>query len=161
VTAGSRLAAFLGCAAAGSGVAVIGATTTWYRTVGRAQRIDSSIGTIHVGGNVHSYSSGELGSPLPAIALLCLVFALLAYLVGPRARTLLVGSVLAGSAAMVALSFTVPEPIATAAVRQGAAGRFVTPIGAAVALVGAAGALPLSARVRRVRMPETGPAEPE
>jgi hypothetical protein len=44
---------------------------------------------------------------------------------------------------------------------ESAAGRIVTPIGAVFAILGAGAALPLSARVRRVRMPETGPQEPQ
>ncbi|MGZ4210530.1 MAG: hypothetical protein ACXVQX_08025, partial [Actinomycetota bacterium] len=107
---GARLATFLGGAVAGSALAAIGASTTWYRTIARAHDIPSSIGNIHVRGAVHSYSAGDLGSPIPALALLCLVLAVLAYLVGPRARALLVGLVAAGAASIVALSFFVPAP---------------------------------------------------
>jgi hypothetical protein len=89
------------------------------------------------------------------------VFTLLALLVGPRARTLLVGLVLAGALAMIPLSFVVRGPAAGNGSVQSAAGRIVTPIGAVVVLFGGGAALPLSARVRRVGMPETGPQEPE
>ena len=158
---GPRLAAFLSCVGVGSGIAVIGAATTWYRTVAPTQSIGSPLGTVRVRGAVHPYSPADLGSPLLPIALLGLVFGLLAFLVGPRARTLLVGLVLVGALAMIPLSFVVRKPVAGIGKVESAAGRVVSPIGAVVALVGAAAALPLSARVRRVRMPETGPAEPE
>jgi len=161
VKPGPRLAAFLSCVVVGAGVAVIGATTAWYRTVGPTQSIGSPLGTVRVRGAIHPYSPADLGSPLLPIALLCLVFALLAFLVGPRARTLLVGLVLAGAVAVLALSFVVHKPALRAGTTQSAPGRIATPIGAVVAVLGAAAALPLSARVRRVRMPETGPAEPE
>lgn len=158
---GPRLAAFLSVTVAGAGVAVIGAATTWYRTVAPTQSIESQLGTVPLPGAIHPYSPSDLGSPLLPIALLCLVFGLLAFLVGPRARTLLVGLVLAGALAMIPLSFTVDRPPATNARVESATGRIVTPIGALVALIGAGAALPLSTRVRRVRIPETGPQEPE
>jgi hypothetical protein len=145
----------------GSGIAVIGAATTWYRTVGPTQLIGSPLGTLRVRGAIHPYSPADLGSPLLPIALLCLVFTLLALLLGPRVRTLLVGLVLAGALAMIPLSFVVRGPAAGNGSVQSAAGRIVTPIGAVVVLFGAGAALPLSARVRRVGMPETGPQEPE
>src|SRR5260221_13417925 len=88
-------------------MAVIGAATAWYRTIGPTQSIGSRLGTVRVPGAVHSFSPADLGSPLLPIALLCLVFGLLAFLVGPRPRTLLVGLVLAGYVALVALSFLV------------------------------------------------------
>jgi hypothetical protein len=161
VKPGPRLAAFLSLTVVGAGVAVIGAATTWYRTVDPTQTIGSPLGTVRVRGAVHPYSPADLGSPLLPIALLCLVFTLLAFLVGPRARTALVGLVLAGSLAMIPLSFVVHEPPAGNGKVEGAAGRIVTPIGAVVGLLGAGASLPLSARVRRVGMPETGPQEPE
>jgi multisubunit Na+/H+ antiporter MnhB subunit len=74
---------------------------------------------------------------------------------------MLVGLVLAGAVALVALSFEVRTPAPGNGRVESAAGRIVTPGGAVVALLAAAAALPLSARVRRVRMPETGPQEPE
>jgi formate hydrogenlyase subunit 3/multisubunit Na+/H+ antiporter MnhD subunit len=114
-----------------------------------------------VRGAVHPYSPADLGSPLLPIALLCLVFTLLAFLVGPRARTVLMGLVLAGAFAMIPLSFVVHKPVAGTGRVEMAAGRIVAPIGAVFALGGAAAAIPLSARVRRVGMPETGPQEPE
>ena len=158
---GPRLAAFLSCVVVGAGIAVIGAATTWYRTVAPAQSIGSTLGTVRVRGPVHPYAPADLGSPLLPIALLCLVFGLLAFLVGPRARTLLVGLVLAGALALLPLSFVVRKPAAGTGKVETAAGPIVTPIGAVVALVGAGAALPLSTRVRRVRMPETGPADAE
>jgi hypothetical protein len=161
VKPGSRLAAFLSVTVVGAGVAVIGGATTWYRTVGPTQSIGSPLGTVRVRGAVHPYSPADLGSPLLPIALLCLVLTLLAFLVGPRARAVLVGLALAGALALIPLSFVVRKPAAGNGRVEGAAGRIVTPIGAVVALVGAAAALPLSARVRRVGMPETGPQEPE
>jgi hypothetical protein len=161
VKPGPRLAAFLSLTVVGAGVAVIGAATTWYRTVGPTQSIGSPLGTVRVRGAVHPYSPADLGSPLLPIALLCLVFTLLAFLVGPRARTVLVGLVLVGALALIPLSFVVRKPTLSAGTIQSAAGRIVTPIGGVVALVGAGAALPLSARVRRVRIPETGPQEPE
>jgi hypothetical protein len=145
----------------GAGVAVIGAATTWYRTVGPAQSIGSPLGTVRVRGAVHPYSPADLGSPLLPIALLCLVFTLLAFLVGPRARRVLVGLVLAGALAMIPLSFVVDKPAAGNGRVESAAGRIVTPIGAVAALLGAGAAVPLAARVRRVGMPETGPQEPK
>jgi hypothetical protein len=161
VKPGPRLATFLSVTVVGAGVAVIGAGTTWYRTVGPTQTIGSPLGTIRVRGAVHPHSPADLGSPLLPIALLCLVFTLLAFLVGPRARTVLVGLVLAGALAMIPLTFVVHKPARGTGRVQSAAGRIVTPVGAVVTLVGAGAALPLSARVRRVRMPETGPQEPE
>jgi hypothetical protein len=161
VKPGSRLAAFLSLTVTGAGVAVIGAATTWYRTVDPTQSIGSPLGTIRVRGTVHPYSPADLSSPLLPIALLCLVFTLLAYLIGPRARTVLVGLVLAGALAMIPLSFVVHKPAAGTGRVQSAAGRIVTPVGAVVALVGAGAALPFASRVRRVGMPETGPQEPE
>jgi hypothetical protein len=161
VKPGPRLAAFLSCAVVGAGIAVIGSATAWYRTIAPTRSIGSPLGTVRVRGAVHSFSPADLGSPLLPIALLCLVFGLLAFLMGPRARTLLVGLVLAGALSLIPLSFVVHKPPAGTAKVESAAGRIVTPIGALVALAGAAAALPLSARVRRVRMPETGPQEPE
>ena len=158
---GSRLAAFLSVTVVGAGVAVIGAATTWYRTVGPTQSIGSPLGTVRVRGAVHPYSPADLGSPLLPIALLCLVFTLLAFLVGPRARTVLVGLVLAGALVLIPLSFVVRKPAAGNGRVESAAGRVVTPIGAAGALIAAGGVLPLAARVRRVGIPETGPQEPE
>jgi hypothetical protein len=142
-------------------MAVIGAATAWYKTIAPTQSIGSPLGTVRFRGAVHSFSPADLGSPLLPIALLCLVFGLLAFLVGPRARTLLVALVLAGAVASLPLSFVVRKPVLQAGNIQSAPGRIVTPIGAVIALVGAGSALPLSARVRRVRMPETGPVEPE
>src|SRR5439155_13901344 len=106
----------------------------WYRAVGPTQLIQSPLGTVRVRGAVHTYSPGDLGSALPPIALLCLVFGLLAFLVGPRARTLLVGLVLAGAVAIVVLSFVVHKPVVRSGTIQSAPGRLVTPLGGAVAL---------------------------
>jgi hypothetical protein len=142
-------------------MAVIGAATAWYKTIAPTQSIGSPLGTARLPGAVHSFSPSDLGSPLLPIALLCLVFGLLAFLVGPRARTLLVGLVLGGAVAMIPLSFVVHKPAVRERTIHSAPGRIVTPIGAVVALIGAGAALPLSTRVRRVRMPETGPVEPE
>ena len=89
--------------------------------------------------------------------MLCLVFGLLAFLLGPRARTVLLGVVVAGSIAVVAVTFTVRKPVEAGASVRSAPGRIVTPIGAAVGLIAAAAGLPLSTKVRRVRMPESGP----
>jgi hypothetical protein len=159
VKPGPRLAAFLSCVVVGAGFAVIGAATAWYKTIAPTQSIGSPLGTVRVRGAVHSFSPADLGSPLLPIALLCLVFGLLAFLVGPRARTLLVGLVLVGALSLIPLSFVVHKPAAGNARVESVAGRIVAPIGAVVALAGAAAALPLSAQVRRVRMPETGPQE--
>lgn len=145
----------------GSGIAVIGATTTWYRTIARGRDIPSSLGTVHVRGAEHSFSAGDLGSPLPAIGLLCLMLAVLAFLVGPRARTLLVALVTAGAAAILILSFVVRAPSPGNGTRQGGPGRIVTPVGGAIALGMSLVALPLAPEVRRARIPESGPpAEP-
>jgi len=141
----------------GSGLATIGAATTWYRTVQPSRKITSSLGVVPIPGAVHSHSPSDLGSPILPIAVLCLVFGLLAFLLGPRARTVLLGLVVAGSIAVVALTFTVRKPVEAGASVRSAPGRIVTPIGAAVGLIAAAAGLPLSTKVRRVRMPESGP----
>ena len=154
-----RLAAYLSVVVIGSGVAVIGAATTWYRTVRPGGTITSGIGPVRLPDVVHSTSPSDLGSALLPIAVLCLVFGLLAFLVGPRARAVLIGLVAVGSVAVLVLSFTVKKPAEAGATVQGGAGRVITPIAAAVALGAAIPALPISARVRRVRMPEAGPAE--
>jgi hypothetical protein len=154
-----RLATFLSIAVIGSGVAVIGAATTWYRTVQPPRSITSGIGVARLPGAVHTHSPSDLGSPLLPIAVLCLVFGLLAYLVGPRARAALIGLVIVGAVALIPLTLTVKKPVEVGARVQSAPGRIVTPIGAVVALGAAVAAFPISARVRRVRMPETGPEE--
>ena len=143
----------------GCGLATVGAATAWYKTVQPSRAITTAIGTVHVRGAVHSHSPSDLGSPVLPIAVLCLVFVLLAFLVGPRARTASVGLVVAGTIAILALSFTVKKPSEAGARVQSAPGRILTPIGAVVGLAGAGAAFPLSTTVRRVRMPETGPEE--
>jgi hypothetical protein len=149
----------LSVAAIGSGVAVIGAAATWFRTVQPARSITSGIGVVRLPGAVHSHSPSDLGSPLLPIAVLCLVFGLLAFLVGPRARAVLIGLVIVGAVALIPLTFAVKKPVEAGARVQDAPGRVVTPIGAVVALVAGAGAFPISSKVRRVRMPETGPGD--
>ena len=62
-----------------------------------------------------------------------------------------------GAVALISLTFTVKKPVEAGARVQSAPGRIVTPIGALVALGAAAPAFPISTKVRRVRMPETGP----
>lgn len=141
----------------GSGVAVVGAATTWYRTVQPPRSITTAIGVARVPGAVHSHSPSDLGSSLLPIAVLCLVCGLLAFLVGPRARAALIGLLIVGAVALIPLTFTVMKPIEAGARVQSAPGRIVTPIGAVVALGAAVSAFPISSKVRRVRMPETGP----
>lgn len=152
-----RLATFLSIAVIGSGVAVIGAATTWYRTTQPSRSITSGIGVVRLPGAVHAHSPSDLGSPILPIAVLCLVCGLLAFLVGPRARAALIGLVIVGAVALIPLTFTVKKPVEAGARVQSTAGRVVTPIGAVVALSAAVPAFPISAKVRRVRMPETGP----
>ena len=93
------------------------------------------------------------------IAVLCLVCGLLAFLVGPRARATLIGLVIIGSVALIPLTFTVRKPVEVGARVKSAPGRIVTPIGALIALGAAVPAFPISTKVRRVRMPESGPGE--
>jgi len=154
-----RLATFISIAVIGSGVAVIGAATAWYRTAQPPQTITSGIGVVRIPGAVHSHSPSDLGSALLPIAVLCLVLGLLAFLVGPRARAALIGLVIVGAVALLPLTFTVKKPVAVGARVQSAPGRIVTPIGALVALGGAVWAFPISTKVRRVRMPESGPGD--
>jgi hypothetical protein len=154
-----RLATFLSIAVIGSGVAVIGAATTWYRTVQPDRPITSGLGVARLPGAVHAHSPSDLGSPLLPIAVLCLVFGLLAFLVGPRARAVLIGLVIAGGLALIPLTFVVKKPVEAGARVESAPGRIVTPTGAVVALAAGVAAFPISTKVRRVRMPETGPGD--
>ncbi|HJT38006.1 MAG TPA: hypothetical protein VJ818_06235 [Actinomycetota bacterium] len=155
--AGPRLATYLSIAVIGAGVATVGAATAWYRTVQPTRTITTSLGIVRLPGAVRSHSPSDLGSPVLPIAVLCLVFGLLAFLTGPRSRAVLIGLVGVGSIALVVLTFTVKKPVETGAVIQSAPGRIVTPVAAVVALGAAAAALPISSSVRRVRMPESGP----
>ena len=136
---------------------MIGAATAWYRTVRPGSTITSRIGTVRLPDVVHSHSPSDLGSPLLPIAVLCLVVGLLAFLVGPRARAASIALVAVGSVAVIVVGFTVRKPVESGATVRSAPGRIVTPIGAFLALGSAAAALPLSTKVRRVRMPESGP----
>ncbi|HLW17427.1 MAG TPA: hypothetical protein VKV69_08735 [Actinomycetota bacterium] len=154
-----RLATLLSVAVVGSGVAVIGAATTWYRTIQPDRAITSAIGVVRVPGAVHSYSPSDFGSSLLPIGVLCLVCGLLAFLVGPRARAVLIGLVIVGALALIPLMFTVKKPVEAGARVESAPGRIVTPIGAVVAVAAAGAAFPISTKVRRVRMPETGPSD--
>jgi hypothetical protein len=161
VSAGGRLATFLTCAVVGAGIAVLGSTTTWYRTTSPGRDISSSAGTIHVSGAVKSYSPGDLGSALPPIAIISLVLAVLAFLVGPRVRGVLVALVAAGGIGVIALGLALRF---TVVVQPGShvesgTGRLLALIGAVVAVLGAGLALPTAGRVRRVGMPESGPKE--
>jgi hypothetical protein len=155
----SRLASSISVLVVGAAVATIGAATAWYRTIRPGGTITSGIGNVRLPDVVVSRSPSDLGSPVLPIAVLCLVLGLLAFLVGPRARAVLIGLAVAGGIAMLALSFTVTRPVATGATVHTAAGRIVTPIGAVVVLGAAGAALPVSTSVRRVRMPESGPGE--
>ncbi len=114
---------------------------------------------MRIPGAVHTHSPSDLGSALLPIAVLCLLCGLLAFLVGPRARAALMGLVVAGAVAVIALTFTVKKPVESGARVESAPGRIVTPIGGLVALGAAAAALPISTQVRRVPMPETGPGD--
>jgi hypothetical protein len=160
VSQASRLATFLGIAVAGSVVALIGSASTWTRVVEPAHELVTSLGSIKVPGTVHTYSAGDLGSPILPIALLCLVFSLMGFLVGPRARIVSTALLLAGGVALLVFTFTVPKPPSNVpGVRHSGPGRVVTSVGAAFVLAGATGALPLASRVQRIRMPESGPDE--
>jgi hypothetical protein len=154
-----RLATLLSVAVIGSGVVVIGAATTWYRTIQPDRTITSAIGVVRVPGAVHSHSPSDLGSSLLPIAVLCLVCGLLAFLVGPRARAALIALIIVGAVALIPLTFAVKRPVEAGARVESAPGRIVTPIGAVVALAAAGAAFPVSTKVRRVRMPETGPGD--
>ena len=154
-----RLATCLSVVVVGAGVATIGAATAWYRIVRPGGTITSGLGNVHLPDVVASRSPSDLGSPVLPIAVLCLVLGLLAFLVGPRARVVLIDLAIAAGIALLALSFAVTRPATTGAAVKTAAGRIVTPIGAVVVLGAAAAALPVSASVRRVRMPESGPGE--
>ena len=140
-------------------MAVIGAATTWYRTVQPDRSITSGIGVARVPGVVHSHSPSDLGSSLLPIAVLCLVCGLLAFLVGPRSRAALISLVIVGAVALIPLTFTVKKPVELGARVQSAPGRIVTPIGALIAFGAAVPAFPISTKVRRVQMPESGPGE--
>lgn len=149
-------------AAAGCGVALIGAGATWYRFVENA-RVDipslAPFPNAFVVGPVHAYSAADLGSPLPFVAGLCLVVAVLALLTGPRARPVLLSLLAMGSVAMVAMAFFVRAPTDVAGVLERGPGRLLTVVGAGVAAAGASRALPLAPRVPRFRLPEVGPEE--
>ena len=160
---GSRLATSLSCAVVGAGVAVLGSTTTWYRTIAPGRDITSSAGTIHVSGAVKTYSPGDLGSALPPIAIISLVLAVLAFLVGPRARAALLSIVIAGEIAVIALGLALRFRVLVEAGSkiEGGAGRALVLTGGIVAIAAGVAALPLARTVRRVGMPETGPKEGE
>ena len=158
---GSRLATSLSCAVVGAGVAVLGSTTTWYRVIAPGRDISSSAGTIHVSGAVRSYSPGDLGSALPPIAIISLVLAVLAFLVGPRVRTALVSILIAGEVAVIALSVAVQFEVLvpSGSTIENGQGRGFALIGAVVAIAAGVVALPVARTVRRVGMPESGPKE--
>jgi len=161
VTKGSRLATSLSCTVVGAGVAVLGSTTTWYRAVAPRHDITSSAGTIHVSGAVKTYSPGDLGSALPPIAIIALVLAVLAYLVGPRARAALISIVIAAEISVIGLALALRFRVSVeggSKIETGA-GRAVALIGAIVAIASGVAALPVARTVRRVGMPESGPKE--
>ena len=160
---GGRLATFLSCAVVGAVVSVIGSTTTWYRTINPAHDITSSAGTIHVSGTVKTWSPGDLGSALPPIAVISLILTVLAFLVGPRARTFLLGLVVLGGIAVIALGSGLHLGVSLLAGTriESGPGRALAIIGSVVMVAGAVLALPLAGKVRRVGMPESGPKEGE
>jgi len=159
-------------AVVGGALATAGSRATWFVVSERSAAVSiPGQGTFRFPARVVHLSGGDLSSAVTGTALLLLIFSGLGFLVGPRARAVLLVAIMAGSGVLIWVSARPSRSDAITAalqtkrfstahpeVRDGA-GRAISIAGAAAAGVTALVAFPLAARVGKVRMPESGPEE--